>query len=218
MRKVLTEGLPAGAVGPKEREVAHFLLEGHKLPGNHLATTVLQTTFANTYVESYLRLPSQVPVIVMVRNPYSVCRSLVYNWDNLELELAHRQQASAQTSLRDEHARWEAAIYIYLDSLSANLRILTERPQHTHLVIYDELVLFFSIKLPELSRALGLALTMETIKQRANFKPSEKQHLLPRDFRELVTSRCLSAYERLIEQGRPLWISPISNLSSLSNT
>jgi hypothetical protein len=204
MRKVLFEALP-GAVAPEEFAVARFLVDGVALPIADTPTVVLQTTFANVYPDCYARLPGSVPLVLMARNPYSVCRSLVYNWNSLSIELAHRQgHPGKDVVFANDRARWEAAIAIYVQSMRAGLEIISDRPERTRLVVYDQFVHQVGAGLAQLSGLLKRPLQSDIVNARADPSTTIKQASLPPDFRRLVTERCLGAFEKLVERAQTL--------------
>ena len=190
------------ADAPKELDVANLLLTGAPQPT--APVVVLQTTFANVYPESYSALPPGIPVILAVRNPYSVCRSLVYNWDSLDVEYAHRCGGEAGAHLSSEEQRWQAAVEIYCGSLRANLALVTARPARTHVVDYDAFAEHDTIGLHRLTSRLGLPIDGTASGVAADRTAARKQASLPDDFRQLIQATCVRPYQALIDRAQML--------------
>ncbi len=202
MRKLLAQALP-GAAAPKELEAGKFLIDGDPLDLPGASIVVLQTTFANTYPDCFARLPATVPVILLLRNPYSVCRSLVYNWDSLDVEHAHRSGDPARVlSLPTDLDRWNAAISIYCQSARAAQQIVRERPTSTRLVVYDDFVHHVSEGLAQLAGFLGYPPPTGVPGAPVDVSTLDKQRSLPPAFRELVTESCLPLFDRLLAESR----------------
>jgi hypothetical protein len=204
LRKVLAETL-LHAAAPKELDVCNFLVNGHALPTLEASVVVLQTTFANIYADSFARLPPNVSVVLMARNPYSVCRSLVYNWDSLSVEYAHRcGETSGGSDFDSDDGRWQAASAIYRQSMRAGLRIVTERPAHTRLLVYDEFVHDLWAGLSQLALLLGHPFKPSMGEVLADLSTTTKHLSLPAEFRQLITEQCLAPFEELLRRARSL--------------
>jgi hypothetical protein len=202
MRKLLAQTLP-GAAAPKELEVGKFLINGDPLDLPGASIVVLQTTFANSYPDCFARLPANVPVIMLLRNPYSVCRSLVYNWDSLSVEHAHRSGDPARlVSFPTDLDRWKAAISIYCQSAGAGQRIVRERPTATRLVVYDDFVHNVSDGLAQLADFLGCPPPTGVPGVPVDVSTLDKQHSLPPAFRQLVTENCVPLFDQLLAEAR----------------
>src|ERR1044071_73862 len=196
MRKLLAEAWP-GAVAPKEQEVCAYLVAGAELPAPEARVQVLQTTFANVYVESFLRLPPAVPVIVMARNPFSVCRSLVHNWDSLSIEHAHRIGEVGHIALDREIDQWRAAVNIYVQSMRAGRELLARRSERARRVLFDDVVGDVPAALHTPSGFIGRPLEPASVRTVANPEVTDKQRSLPDGFRSLIASQCVTPYDDL---------------------
>jgi len=196
MRKLLAEALP-DAMAPKEQEVCAYLVAGAELPAPEARVQILQTTFANVYVESFMRLPPAIPVILMARNPFSVCRSLVYNWDSLLIEHAHRVGAIGRVALDRENDLWHAAVNIYVQSMRAGRELLARRSERTRLVLFDEIVGDVPAALHCLSGFIGQPLEPANVSTVANPEVMNKQRSLSDRFRSLIATQCVTPYDDL---------------------
>jgi hypothetical protein len=183
------------ASAPRELDGCSFLLLGHELPLDGISVLVLQTTFANIETASYAPLPERVPVVLLVRNPFSVCWSLVYNWQNLALEYAYRSQTlRAEDRVALEPEPWRMAIELYRQSMRAGMQILRDRPRRTGLLVYDDLIRDVPAGLRALAGFLATPLVAAPPRVMPDPLPPHKHLGLPLPFRG-----------RIAEHGEPLF-------------
>jgi len=207
LRKVFGQAL-AGAA-PKELDVCSFLVTGRPPLPDANGAIVLQTTFANVYPESFARLPPRVPVVLVARNPYSVCRSLVYNWDSLAIEDAHRRGDTRVRRLDTDREQWEAATALYRQSIQAGARILADRPaSSTYLLVYDDFVRDVPRGLAECGRRVGLPVDPNRVDMPVDAAASTRHLSLPEDFRRLIAERCEAPFQHLLTLGGTRMASP----------
>jgi hypothetical protein len=187
------------AHAPKELDVCNYLINNLDFPLAGCSTLVLQTTFLNTETESYATLRDEIRVVVIARNPFSVCWSMVNNWDNLSLEYARRCRTSFDAErVHAEEELWRMAVHLYRESAESTLAILRDRPSRTRLLIYDELIHDPSAALDGISAFLGREVTTVPPSLRADLAPASKHQSMPGHYRELVARECNPIFARLM--------------------
>lgn len=188
------------AMAPKELEACNFLVYRNDIPLDKASALVLQTTFANVEIESYARLQDEVCVILLARNPFSVCWSMVYHWQNLTLEYDFRKRTIREEDcVQVEPEPWRMALELYRHSMRSGLKILSDRPRRTRLLVYDELVHNVPACVRALEMFLDIPLTLSAQNVTADLVPSQKHQSLPVPFRNLIEQHCEPSFIRLQE-------------------
>lgn len=128
-----------------ENETFDFLLDGLNIPNelNKNYTLCLQTTFIVCERESYLNAPTNSVNICLIRNPLSVCWSLLYHFNAFDMVWDYRSSQIPQKLTKrfnNNLTRVEKAILLYLDSIYTFEILKMERPETTVVVDFDCLV------------------------------------------------------------------------------
>jgi hypothetical protein len=109
-----------------ENQTFDYLLDGLTLSADYLQKVIsLQTTFLVSERESYLSASNRLLKIFILRNPLSVCWSLIYHFDALDDVFQYRKTrfSNSVISIFNSHPlKIQKAICLYMDSLeTANL-------------------------------------------------------------------------------------------------
>lgn len=124
----------------------------------------LQTTYLNDRFAEYAQLGPGQRLVWVVRNPYSVVRSMVYNWRRFALDELYEQCGrAAMESSPQPKRRWpfgmraiEKACWAYVGKSSQLLQLLSIVPQGRLLVVdYDKLARDPAIQLPPIFEFVG---------------------------------------------------------------
>ena len=141
-----------------ENQSFDFLFDGLRLDshlGHH--TYTLQTTFLVSERASYLSIPVDTLCIFVLRNPFSVCWSLLYHFSAFDT-VWHARQRRFDPALVEHFgmnpSKLEKAMCLYLDSLHTARFLLEHSPGKTIIVDYDQLVLHCAESVEQIFRLI----------------------------------------------------------------
>jgi hypothetical protein len=132
-----------GTLALSEIQSCEYLLGELKLPRPRSHLLALQATFMVSERESFLSLPEGHLIVFLLRNPLSVCWSLLYHFGALDL-IWHSRGPHVSHAIRSQFGNppslIASAAMMYLDSLDTAKAIMTNRPGSSIVVDYDALV------------------------------------------------------------------------------
>jgi len=182
-----SEGMTNYWFGPDDELDAALILSGsvdHRPEGRYC----FQTTYLDNAHKEYLEHSGNFQLIWVIRNPFSVVYSLLYNWKPHSLDGTFKSSGTNQLTGVDKWiytfagtagiSRVKRACLVY-NSKALQLFELKKvfGPEKMIVVDYDELVKHKEIVLPEVFGFVGL-IYREEYSQKINSKSLDKKHLL----------------------------------------
>lgn len=151
--------------GEDDELAAALILSGHvhhtPLPGRYC----FQTTYLNECYEEYLSTNVDFSLVWLLRNPYSVVYSLMYNWKTFALNELYRscgakyRVKSSMSSLKDIFVgiNLQRACFSYIGKTNQILYLSERLPKHkVYIIDYDYLVKYRKRSLPLLFKYCNL--------------------------------------------------------------
>lgn len=166
-----------------------------------------QTTYVNECYQEYIKSDVPFRLIWVVRNPYSVVCSMLYNWERYPLiELfkacgVNRLNQRAETRYKIFGAlglsKLERACYGYAGKTAQALTLAESLPADRFMVVdYDQLVRSKSLLLPQLYKFIDLDYA-PMYADRVHAQSLEKSNRLTEHERALVERVCMPIYEQV---------------------
>ena len=189
-----------------EEDTVRFLLDNYSLLNLRSRYLALQLTFMHTQVDAIYRLMLQeARVLLMLRNPYSICWSLLYHHETLHLEWFYRQvyMRTNDIVLIKEHEELGWAISLVKHSLKAHKVLIDRIADLVHIISYDRLVMEPKSVLTSVANFTGLHFDYSILNEVNVRKISlKKQQYLAPEERAWIDQYCGEDFEALLEYCR----------------
>jgi len=167
-----------------------------------------QTTYLNERYAEYLNASTMFRLIWVVRNPYAVVCSLLYNWERFALnelfEACGVERLDEQVMRRYKRfgvhgvSRLERACYAYAGKTAQALELTASLPSTRFCVVdYDRIVQSKDDSLSDIYRFIGLPYDGEYA-ERIHSHSLNKLERLTAHQRQLIEQLCMPVYERVV--------------------
>lgn len=185
-----------------EEQTFHFLLNGYILPKIQAQYLVFQTTFINTEVESYYNAPINTKILLLLRNPYSVCHSLIYNFQLLEIVYGYRKNTMIEADFVDNTITTELkmSLEIYRHSIRNALEIISSfNSSRIQVIIYDDAILDLKTTLTKIANFMDTELPQENFIPRSNTDYTTKWRNLSQEYIDLIQHHAVPLWNQVLD-------------------
>ena len=141
-----------------EIQVFYFLLDDYIIPEFDAELLVFQTTFINLEIESYKNCLANTQFLLMVRNPFSVICSLLYNFIYLDIISNYYKSRMKESDLVEtENKDLKMAVEVYRQSMRVSLDMIKKFDRaRMKVIFYDDMVLNTPEVLADIANFLDL--------------------------------------------------------------
>ncbi len=191
----------------KDSELDAALLLSGQVTNEAVGRYCFQTTYLNECVAEYLKYTTNYKLIWLVRNPYSVVYSMLYNWGTFAFNELFEFCGSKQLSEKEMKKykrfgqiiipRIKRACLSYNVKTSQALMLKDELDSSSFMVIdYDDLVVNSRLKLKSIYQFIDLAFNESYLEKIRSENINKFQKFSSKD-KDYIEEACIDTYMRV---------------------
>lgn len=201
-----------------EEDSLRYLVGGSRLSKLTSSMLAFQLTFMHTQLDALERLAyDSTKFLLLLRNPYSICWSLLYHHETIHLEWFYRRHfipSDEQIRVpRHEELGW--AINLFRNSMHSHRHLLHQFKDRMFVIPYDTLVNEHSLVLESIADFLEADLVPDNLgKLHISTESPNKQLGLTDLERKTISESCLPEFIDIIDTCKSLGLPGSSLLSN----